>query len=70
MSEADAAVPAAGPPGEHFFDVAVDGARIYAMLHEPVGVPARAIVVSAHGFNGERVDAHRMLCLLYTSRCV
>lgn len=52
--------------GEEQFALDVGERRIYGVIHH-VEKPA-AVVVSAHGLNGERVDAHRIL-VLFAREC-
>ncbi len=51
---------------EEQFSLEVAGRTIYGVIHHVVN-PA-AIVISAHGLNGERVDAHRIL-VLFARHC-
>lgn len=52
---------------EEQFSLEVNGRRIYGVIHH-ADAPT-AVIISAHGLNGERVDAHRILVLL-SRECV
>ena len=52
--------------GEEQFSLEAGGRRIYGVIHHAEN--PTAVVVSAHGLNGERVDAHRIL-VLFARRC-
>lgn len=51
---------------EEYFSLDSNGRRLYGIIHN-VENP-KAIVISAHGLNGERVDAHRIL-VLFSRQC-
>jgi len=46
---------------EQFFSVEAGDRKVYGVIHHTD--KPKAIVISAHGLNGERVDAHRILVL-------
>lgn len=52
--------------GEEQFSLEAGGRRIYGVIHHAEN--PTAVVVSAHGLNGERVDAHRIL-VLFAREC-
>lgn len=46
---------------EEFFDVSLDNIILRGVSHFPDNIKPKGIVISSHGYNGERVDTHRML---------
>jgi len=51
----------AGPALEGFFTVEVHGQVIAGIVHEPVDLPPRALIMTVHGFDGQRIVSHRIL---------
>ena len=51
---------------EEPFSLEVGGRTVYGMIHH--AEHPKAVVISAHGLNGERVDAHRIL-VLFSRQC-
>lgn len=50
-----------GPLAEQFFQISVDGETIAGAIHKPLQADPLGVVICLHGFNGDRVDSHRML---------
>ena len=49
------------PPGIHFFSVKRLQQHIAGIVHEPVGMSANGVILSIHGFDGQRIASHRIL---------
>jgi pimeloyl-ACP methyl ester carboxylesterase len=46
---------------EEFFEVSLDSITLRGVVHFPGNSQPKGIVISSHGYNGERVDTHRIL---------